>query len=263
MSHLKQDVDLTFFVPCYNEEKHLEATLTKLKKIIQSRPDQSFEILVLDDCSTDASLKIAHSFAHRNPDLKIQVRSNETNRGLGFGYVDAAFYATGNYYMLINGDNPEPQAGIEKILDQIGNTDIVIPHYGSHDFRSVYRRLLSKLFTKLINVISGHKILYYNGPVVHKRFNIMRWHPMSNGFAYQAELITILLDQGKTYCHIQIENHVVQEVSKAFKLTNILSVLHSISQIFLRRVRDKLFNSKQKNQALRLSKSAFEPNHSG
>ena len=70
----------------------------------------------------------------------------------------------------------------------------------------------------------------------------MRWSPDTNGFAYQAELITRILDEGGTFLEIQIKNYDRQEgISKAFQIKNIFSVAHSLLQIFLRRLRFLLF----------------------
>ena len=87
-----------------------------------------------------------------------------------------------------------------------------------------------------MNLISGNRIHYYNGPVAHLRYNVMRWSPDTHGFAYQAELITRVLGEGATFKEIQITNYDRQEgITKAFRIQNILSVGHSLLQIFLNR----------------------------
>ena len=165
--------------------------------------------------------------------------------GLGRNYVDAAFIAKGKYYMLINGDNAEPENTILNILKNVGQADIIIPYFGKHDARDLFRVITSKTFTHLINFISGHKVKYYNGPVVHLRFNVIRWSPDTHGFAYQAELITRILDERATYLHVKIVNSNRETgKSKAFTIQNILSITHSILQIILRRLRWFLFYRK-------------------
>jgi hypothetical protein len=124
----------------------------------------------------------------------------------------------------------------------IGKADIVVPYMGNQDARGLGRRRLSVVFTALINFLNGHKLPYYNGPVVHRRYNVMRWHPDTMGFAYQAELLTRLLGQGATFVTVPYANTERESgVSKALSFKNCLSVGHSILQILLRRMRRAIF----------------------
>ena len=88
---------------------------------------------------------------------------------LGYNYFDSIKIARGNYYMLINGDNVEPVDAIKTILSAYNEADMIIPNFGSGDKRSKNRKLISLIFTTLINFISGNRIKYYNGPVLHKK----------------------------------------------------------------------------------------------
>ena len=70
----------------------------------------------------------------------------------------------------------------------------------------------------------------------------MRWHSDTHGFAYQAEIITRLLDEGATYIEVNVFNYARNKgESKAFTIRNVSSITHSLLQIFLRRLRKKLF----------------------
>ena len=70
----------------------------------------------------------------------------------------------------------------------------------------------------------------------------MRWSPDTHGFGYQAEIVVKVLNEKGTFVHVQISNNDREEGdSKAITIKNILSVGHSILQIFLRRLRALLF----------------------
>ena len=87
-----------------------------------------------------------------------------------------------------------------------GTADMIVPFFSNQDNRRFFRVLLSKIFTFLVNFISGYRIPYYNGPVLHLRYNVMRWSPDTHGYAYQAELITRILSEGATYKTVKIKN---------------------------------------------------------
>ena len=229
----KYEYDVSFFVPCYNEEKVIEKTLSKLATI-GKKLNLSYEILIFDDCSKDQSAEKVKEFAKQNPAIKTRLFLNKVNCGLGFNYIEGAFHAKGEHYMLINGDNAETPESIEAILSKINQADIIIPYMV--DVRAKSRVVISRTFTRLVNLISGHKLNYYNGPVLHKTKNVKRWHPITGGYAYQAEILCLLLDHKETYLEVQI-THIDREEgkSKAFKVKNVLSITHSLLQIALRK----------------------------
>ena len=236
-------LDITFFVPCYNEEKNVTKTLNTIISAV-NKTKLSFEIVVVDDKSEDLTNEIVKNYIDQNKSKNIILRENQFNLGLGRGYIDTAFFSRGEHYMLVNGDNAEHEETLLKLLNEVGKSDMIIPYFGSNDkdTRHFMRVNLSKAFTLLINFIGGYKIRYYNGPVIHKRFNVMRWSPDTYGFAYQAEIIVKVLDEKGTFQEVMIDNLDREEgSSKAFKIKNILAVSHSILQILLRRLRKLLF----------------------
>jgi len=240
----EQEIDLTFFVPCFNEEKNIANTLDAIISAI-SRTTFTYEIIVVDDKSKDLTKEVVKEYII-NSDIKaISLVVNKFNMGLGRNYVDISFISNGKYYMLVNGDNAEPEETIFSIVASLGSADMIIPYFGKNDSRSLSRVYVSKSFTFLINLISGHKIQYYNGPVIHKTFNVMRWSPDTHGFAYQAEIIVKVLDEKGSFSEVMISNLDRNEgSSSAFTVKNLFSVAHSVLQIFLRRLRTLLFYRK-------------------
>ena len=236
----KNKFKLTFFIPCLNEEKNIINTLDNIAFVIEKSKINS-EIIIVDDNSTDKTVLQIENYKKKS-NLKINLIRNSSTKGLGLNYVDAAFKAEGEYYMLVNGDNAEPKESILSIVNMIGQAEIIIPYFKNDDTRSFSRVLISKIFTFIINLISYQNIPYYNGPVLHKTYNVMRWSPDTHGYAYQAELITRILDEGVSYKTILIKNSNRNfGSSSAFSFKNILSVTHSILQIFLRRLRKLIF----------------------
>jgi glycosyltransferase involved in cell wall biosynthesis len=234
-------LDITCFVPCYNEENNIVKTLNTIISAV-NKTKLSYEIVVVDDKSEDLTKEIVKKFIEQNKSQNIILRENQVNLGLGRGYIDTAFFSRGEHYMLVNGDNAEGEGTLLKLLNEVGKADMIIPYFSSYDNRRFHRVTISKAFTLIINIISGYKIKYYNGPVIHKRYNVMRWSPDTHGFAYQAEIIVKVLDEKGTFHEVMIDNLDREDgSSKAFKIRNILAVSHSILQIFLRRLRSLFF----------------------
>ncbi len=232
---------ISFFVPCLNEEDAIIPTLEALLAAVR-KFSFSYQIIVVDDGSTDRTSPLVEEFMRSHPDAGVSLIRNPVPRGLGRNYVDASFIATGRYYKLICGDNAEPQHSIEALLAHLGEADIIMP-YMRRDPRTLKRRLLSRLFTAIVNLISGHHMHYYNGTAIHLRYNVMRWHSDTYGFAYNAEIVTRLLNEGATCLEIPVDAVEAEgRISRAFSFHNILSVPHSLLQISLRRLRKILFH---------------------
>lgn len=222
--------EISFFVPCYNEEKNILNTLNNIKEACK---DINHEILIVDDGSIDSTAEIVKKYIAKSKSQHIRLFVNKKNYGLGFSYFKYSMDAQGKYYMLINGDNVEPAESIEKIISFRGNADLIVPFFDKKDKRNLFRRTLSLIFTLIVNVISLNTVKYYNGPVLHKTKNVQLYRSVTFGYGYQAELVCKLIALDYTYLNIEISNTDRQfGTTKAFSLENFLSVTNSLIIIF-------------------------------
>lgn len=229
-------IDLTVFVSCYNEAPYIIGTLDTVRAAAHEA-GLSFEIIVIDDGSRDESRELVRAYIDQHPDDRIVLRSNHANKGLAQNYVDGAFLGAGKYYRLICGDNAEPKETIVTVLKSIGQADMIVPYYISSEGKGLKRELISKTYTGLINLITGNRIRYYNGLAVHLRHNVMRWHPNTRGFGFQAEILCMLIDLGFTFHQVPVVMVERREgQSNALTFRNMLSVAHTVFEIFLRRI---------------------------
>ena len=227
----QETLDLTVFASCYNEADYIIDTLDTVLRAAQE-VGLSYEIIVIDDFSRDNSRDLVADYIAAQPEQRIMLRANLTNRGLAQSYLDGAFIGRGKYYRLVCGDNAEPIASIISVFRAIGEADIIVPYYVSSEGKSLIRRLISNTYTGLVNLVTGNRLHYYNGLAVHLRHNVMRWHPNTRGFGFQADILCLLIDLGFTYKEIPVTT-VEQRRGKSNALTfrNFLSVSHTIIEI--------------------------------
>ena len=88
---------VTFIVPCYN----LAHLLPDCVNSILSQTYEDFEILIMDDCSPDATPEVAQSFK----DPRVQHIRNETNLRHLANYNKGIGLARGEYVWLISADD--------------------------------------------------------------------------------------------------------------------------------------------------------------
>lgn len=237
----EDNIDITFFVPCLNEEASIVGTIETIKAAVKEA-GCTYEILIIDDKSIDNTISVIEEYQRAHPEVNIRLIKNSKTRGLGFNYVEGAFLGKGKYYKFVGASNQETKDSILVLLKELGKADIIIPYLVNQKDRGLKRRMFSSLFAFLVRLLSGYPLKYYNGSAIHLRYNVMRWHPDTYGYAYQAELIVRLLSEGKTYIEVPMLC-IFRKIgkTKAFRLHNFLSVSHSLLQILLRRVRRILF----------------------
>jgi glycosyltransferase involved in cell wall biosynthesis len=228
-------LDISFFVPCYNEEANVIGAIEKLAEISKIE-GLRYEILIFDDCSADRTVTVVEDYCERHPQTPVHLFINTTNKGVSRNFFEGAFRARGKHYRLVCGDDVEPLESHLKLIRHMGEADIIIPYFTKIGGRKLYRHLISHLYTKIVNVCSGYRLRYYNGCPIYTRYDLLRFHVETTGFGYQAEFLTRLLREGKTFIEVPIES-IDREGSGSLNLRNFLSVAHSLLKIALGRLR--------------------------
>jgi len=236
---LPSTLDVSFFVPCYNEEQRVLGTVDKLVRV-SAELRLAFEILVFDDCSTDRTVEVVHEYKRANPTIPLRLFVNSTNRGIARNFIEGAFLGNGKYYRVVCGDDVEPFDTLRKILARAGDADIIIPYHTSVIGRPLHRRLISRLYTTLVNLASGRSLNYYNGLPLYRRRDVVRFHVEATGLGYQAEFLLRLLQEGRSYVQIPLVA-TDTEGSSALNMRNFISVGFSIFKIMVGRVRALLY----------------------
>ncbi len=90
---------VSIITPTFNSEKYLSETIIS----IQNQSYTNWELLLVDDCSSDNSLKIAHQFAHQ--DSRISVFAFQENKGPAKARNFAIEKAKGNYLAFLDSDD--------------------------------------------------------------------------------------------------------------------------------------------------------------
>jgi glycosyltransferase involved in cell wall biosynthesis len=240
-ANLKAPVLLSLFVACYNEQDNIIGTLETLVGALQ-RAGPSFDIIVVDDASKDDSVPRIRKFMADNPQLPIRLLLNGHNEGVATNYAEGAFRAKGEWYRMICGDNVESEETLSTIFRSIGEAEMLVPYYVEHPGRAAHRQIISKLYTGLVNLLSGYRLHYYNGMPLTRRAYAMRWHSNSHGFGFQADLVTRLLALGATHKEVGvIGRERAGGKSSALTFRNLASVAHSLQNIAIRRVSKFLY----------------------
>ncbi|MBU4332512.1 bifunctional glycosyltransferase family 2/GtrA family protein [Patescibacteria group bacterium] len=226
---MTKEKSITFIVPAYNEEKNLAATINAIYGITHKTNIDNFEILIINDNSTDKTKEIADNLAKKHKHIK--AFHNETNKGLGYNFKKGVQLSQKNYITTVPGDNEVVPSTICDLINAIGKADLIIPYHGNMQDRPLLRRIFSRTFTLGINLLFFLRLRYYNDPVIHKAEVIKKYTIHTNSFAHQVEAIVKSKKDGYSHYHVPMKLQETGRRSSAFKPKRVISLLKDIAHL--------------------------------
>jgi glycosyltransferase involved in cell wall biosynthesis len=151
---------LSIVVPVYNEDRYLEAVISKV--IVQPLPDGlERELVLVNDASQDATWDIMRSLPEKFPSIRFQLVNKTVNEGKGAALREGFAKVTGDIVIIQDADFEYDPADYPKLLKPIldDKADVVFgsrfigePHrvmYFWHQIANNILNLLSNMLTNL------------------------------------------------------------------------------------------------------------------
>lgn len=131
---------LSIVMPAYNEAAIICHVFDKIRRV-ELPNDMEKEIIVVNDCSTDATEAVVQQYQKDHPELTIRYVVNETNSGKGYSVRKGIQLAKGNYTIIQDADLEYDPRDYVKLLDPVleGFADVV---FGSRLMSSAPHRIL-------------------------------------------------------------------------------------------------------------------------
>ena len=103
---------LSIIIPAYNEERRLPGTLDEIHAFLEKQP-YTYEVLVVENGSTDRTLAIAQEYARRHAYLRAL---HEDGRGKGLAVRRGMLEAVGQYRFICDADLSMPIAEVNRFI---------------------------------------------------------------------------------------------------------------------------------------------------
>lgn len=219
--------ELSFFIPFRNEESTLAATVTILQDVAR-RLLYRFEIVLIDDGSTDRSPQIALELA-KGADVRV-VRI-EGHAGFGAAYLRGLAEARYAYAMYLTADGDVQSSELESILDQWAGNRLLVQYPLNPSSRRYGRYLLSRFYTSLVAWMSGKKLPYYNGSNILPTIAARALQFTDYGFCTQAHVLLGLLPHVGTPQLVGSQSAYHDEGSQALTLRNLFSAARFLGHL--------------------------------
>jgi dolichyl-phosphate beta-glucosyltransferase len=203
--------ELSVVVPAYNEEVRLGVTLPTMLEYLQSS-GRSYEILVVDDGSADATCGVVEAFAGRG----VRALRFPRNRGKGAALRAGVLASRGEKVLLTDADLSTPITELERLEPHLESAEMVFGSRAVEGARidrpqPLFRQWMGKTFNFMIRVLvaggihdtqCGFKLL--DGPSARAVFADL----LLDGFAYDVELLWLARRRGLRVAEVGVEwNH--------------------------------------------------------
>ena len=188
--------EVSILIPVYNEEK---TVLNTLKKVVSLRNQLTIEIIIVNDGSTDQTLKILED----NKDLYDKLINLEKNQGKGKSIIEGLKNANKDYVFFQDADLEYDPKELIKFVEFVSenNADLVMGSRFTASDRSVlffWHMLGNKFITFFFNLINNTTFTdIYCCHCLFKRANLNYKYLRIYSWGQQAEILTYLVSKSQ------------------------------------------------------------------
>jgi dolichyl-phosphate beta-glucosyltransferase len=204
---IKNEPAATFILPVYNAAPFLAQSLRLVREHLAARPE-AWEIVIVDDCSTDATPSIIEAFAGQNPGEAIRCVRFTENRGKGFATRAGLGIARGAWSVFTDCDLAYPLSNIDRLLQELRagadavlacrvlkeSTYLISPSFFSYLYT---RHLMGRVFNVICRAITVPRLLDTQAGFKGFRTDVVRpllGAMVIDGFSFDVELLRALQD---------------------------------------------------------------------
>lgn len=192
-------MDLSVVIPAYNESRRLTPTLERVVTYLQ-RAGRPYEVLVVDDGSTDDTSEVAAAFEPQG----VRVLRQDVNRGKGAVLRTGVLESRGREVLLVDADLSTPIEEVEKLRPHLDEAELVLGSRAVNGAEITVRQpplreLMGRTFNLLIRLLGvrglrdtqcGFKLL--DGEAARRLFRELT----IERFAYDVELVLLARRHG-------------------------------------------------------------------
>ncbi len=147
---------LSVFFPAYNEEKNIKNTVLKAKEVLEKIVDK-WEIIIINDGSTDKTGEIADSL--KKADSRIKIIIHSPNQGYGAALRTGFYNSQYPWIVFTDSDGQFNFREITKFIEKQKETgaDLVIGYYLDRKV-SFGKKITSRMWELLVYLLFGLKV---------------------------------------------------------------------------------------------------------
>ena len=185
---------ITVILPAYNEEEGISNVIGGIKEL-----HLEYEILVIDDASTDGTAKVAS-------DAGARVIRHPYNKGNGASIKTGIREAMGDLVVMMDADGQHNPEDIPSLVKDIGEYDMVVGARGKGSQGSFHRNAANKIYNIFATYLCGVKILDLTSGFRAVKKDIVKkfLYLFPNRFSYPTTITMSLIRAGYNVKYVPI-----------------------------------------------------------
>lgn len=177
---------VSILVLSLNEVGNIERTVKSILSHLERAKITDWEIIFVDAASTDGTQEKIIKYVLANPE---HFKQAPNCRGLGIQFRTGVACASKEYVGWFPADNETVDETMKNIFLALGKADMIVPYTVNVWARTLFRRILSWLYTTFVQLVYSVDLKYFNGPCFFRRKLLEKIPMTSNGLAYMAEIL--------------------------------------------------------------------------
>lgn len=211
---------ISFVIPCYRSEKTLPAVVKEIQDKLNTMPEFTYDIFLVNDCSPDNTLEVIRGLCEQYDNIK--GISFSKNFGQHAALMAGLRHSDGDYVVCLDDDGQTPADEVDKLIAKLEEGfDAVYAKY-DHKQHSSFRNLGSKVNELMLRVMLDKPAdLYVSSYFAVKRFVVDDMICYANSYPY---VIGLVLRTTKNIANVMVNHREREEGSSGYTLRKLMSL---------------------------------------
>jgi glycosyltransferase involved in cell wall biosynthesis len=211
---------VSIIIPAFNEEADIEEAVATVSRLT-SELIRDFEIIVVNDGSTDGTAAAISRAMKRHKQLKVITHAK--NLGFGQGYRNGIKLATKKYITGFPADMDQSAKILSDLIRNRDKADVVSSYVTNASSRPFMRRFYSICFIILMKTVFHLNLKYFTGYFICRTGLLKNLRLIAPNTIILAEAKIRLIRQGASFIELPYQTkRRIHGYEKAVTLTNII-----------------------------------------